>query len=62
MQATVHAASTHDVDNPREFRQHPVVGVFDDPAFVLADLWLDELPKIRPESFVGSFLVEAHQP
>ena len=51
----------HRVDDAREFRQHAVAGVFDDPAVMLLDLRLDQLAAMRLEAFVRALLVRPHQ-
>ena len=44
-----------------KFRQQAVAGVLDDPAPVLLDLRIDQLPEMRLEPFVRPLLIRAHQ-
>src|SRR5438309_1060260 len=37
----------HGFDDAREFSQHAVAGIFDDPAMVLGDLSIDQLVAVR---------------
>jgi len=41
------ASTAHRIDNAGEFRQEAVAGGLDDPAPMLADLWLDQFAQIR---------------
>jgi len=50
------------VDHARELDQHPVAGVLYDPAPVLRDFRIDQLPEMSLQAFVRAFLVDAHQP
>ena len=44
--------ATHRVDNAREFLEHAVARVLSDPAPVLFDLRIGQLPEMRFEAFV----------
>jgi hypothetical protein len=45
------------IDDTGEFDQHPVAGSLHDPAPVLGDLRLDQLPKTRLQTLVRPFLI-----
>ena len=49
------------VDDARKFREQTVAGRLDDPAPVLGDLRIDQLPAVRLEAFERALLVGAHQ-
>ena len=53
--------TAHRINDAREFREQTVAGVLDDAAPVLKDLRIYQLPEMRPEAFVGAFLVRLHQ-
>jgi hypothetical protein len=53
--------TAHRVDDAREFRQQAVAGVLYDAATVLRDLRIDQFAQMRPQAFVGAFLIGAHQ-
>jgi hypothetical protein len=55
------AGAAHRIDDAGEFRQHAVAGGFDDPAVMLADLWIEQFDKMRLEAFVRAFLIGSHQ-
>jgi hypothetical protein len=44
-----------------EIRKQTVAGGLDDPAVVLADLWIDQLPAMCLEAFERAFFVRTHQ-
>ena len=49
------------VDYTLKLRQKAVAGVLDDPAPVLRDLRVDQLPEMRFEPLVRPFFIRAHQ-
>jgi hypothetical protein len=49
------------VDDARELDQEPVTGRLDDPAMMLSDLRIDQLPTMRLQAFKRAFLVASHQ-
>ena len=61
--ATLHSDRTGDgLNDTRKFDQDAVAGRFDDAAFVLDDLRINEFPAMRSEPSQGASLVLAHQP
>ena len=54
-------SGAHSIDHTRKFRQHSIAGILNDPAPMLLDLRIDQVPKVRPEPFVRPFLVIAHE-
>jgi hypothetical protein len=44
-----------------KFRQEAIAGVLYDPAPMLLDLWIDQLPEMSLEPFVRAFLIDTHQ-
>jgi hypothetical protein len=50
------------IHHARKLHEHPVAGVLYDPAPVLFDRRLNELPEMDFEAFVCAFLVRPHQP
>jgi hypothetical protein len=53
--------TAHGIHDTRKLRQKAVAGVLDDPAVMLADLWLDQLSEVRLEPFVRALLIHPHQ-
>jgi hypothetical protein len=51
--------ATYSVEDAREFDEHAVGGVLDDPAVMLSDLRLDKLASTRLETLVSTFFVRA---
>src|SRR5262249_34868593 len=54
--------ATHRVNHVRELRQEAVAGVLYDPAPVLPNLRIDQLPAMGLEPFVGPLLIRPDQP
>jgi hypothetical protein len=55
-------SAAHGVDHARKFRQKAVAGVLYDPAPVLLDLRIDQLPEMPLEPLVCPHLIGTHQP
>jgi hypothetical protein len=53
--------TAHGIDDALELRQQPVPGILYGAAPVLADLRLNQLPKMGLEPFVRSLLIRPHQ-
>src|SRR5262249_55792706 len=56
----LHGAS-NGVHDTRKFRQEAVAGVLDDAAAMFGDFRIDQLPEMRFEARVRTFLVYSHQ-
>src|SRR5262252_225623 len=54
--------ATRRVNRARELRQEAVAGVLYDPAPVLPNLRIDQLPEMGLEPFAGRLLIRADQP
>jgi hypothetical protein len=46
--------AAHGINNAGELGEEAVSGVLDDPAVVLGDLRVDQLPEVRLQAFVGA--------
>ena len=49
------------IDNREKLREQAVAGGFDDPALMLGDLRVEQLPAMRLQAFERAFLVGPHQ-
>src|SRR5437870_6744916 len=60
--ATLHVdRAAHRVDHTGEFQQQTIAGGLDDPAVVLCNLRVDELPPVSLQSRQGGAVVAAHE-
>jgi hypothetical protein len=53
--------AAHGVHHARELRQQTIAGVLYDPAAVLGDLGVDQLPEVRGEALVSALFVSTHK-